>query len=61
MKQWFGTMEPEYYPTPEQYLRAMLRIGLTFDKDKPSANDFERSILLFHAAQACPKVAGQDY
>ena len=61
MKQWFGTMDPGYYPTPEQYLRAMLRIGLTFDKDKPSANDFERSILLFHADQACPKVAGQGY
>ena len=61
MKQWFGTMDPEDYPTPEQYLKAMLRIGLGFDKDKPSANDFERSILLFHADQACPKVAGQGY
>ncbi|MGL5936444.1 MAG: hypothetical protein ACRCZI_12585, partial [Cetobacterium sp.] len=61
MKQWFRTMDPEDYPTPKQYLRAMLRVGLTFDKDKPSANDYERSILLFHADQACPKVAGQDY
>ena len=61
MKQWFMSMEPEDYPTPEQYLKAVLRIGLGFDKDKPSANDFERSILLFHADQTCPKCAGQEY
>ena len=62
MKQWFGTMEPGHYPTPEQYLRAILRIGLTSDTEKPTAdNEFQRSILLFHADQACPKVAGQGY
>ena len=61
MKQWFMSMEPEDYPTPEQYLKAVLRIGLGFDKDKPSANDFERSILLFHADQTCPKCGGQEY
>ena len=61
MKEWFATLEPENYPTPEQYLKALLRIGLGFDKDKPSANDFDRAILLWHADIACPKCAGQDY
>ena len=61
MKQWFMTMEPEDYPTPERYPKAVLRIGLTFDKDKPELNAFERSILLWHAAIACPKCAGSNY
>ena len=62
MKQWFGTFEPGHFPTSEQYLRAILRIGLTSDNEKPTAdNEFQRSILLFHADKACPKVAGQGY
>lgn len=61
MKEWLATLEPENYPTPEQYLKAVLRIGLGMDKDKPSANDFDRDILLWHADIACPKCAGQDY
>ena len=62
MKQWFATMDPKDYPTPEQYLRAVLRIGLQVDKSDPSINDFDReSILLFHGDMVCPKCAGQDY
>ena len=61
MKEWFATLEPENYPTPEQYLKAVLRIGLGVDKNDPSINDFDRDILLFHADIVCPKCAGQDY
>ena len=54
-------MQPKDYPTPGQYLKAVLRIGLTFDKEDPEKGDKERSILLWHADIAVPTCAGSEF
>jgi hypothetical protein len=61
MKEWFTTMEPKDYPTPRQYLKAVLPIGLTFDKEDPSCGDKERGIFLWHADIAVPKCARSEH
>ena len=61
MKERFMTMEPIDYPTPGQCLKAVLWIGLTFDKEDPTKGDKERDILLWHADSAVPKCAGSEF
>ena len=54
------TMPAGKYPTPTQYQKVVLRIGLQEDKNDPTVNAEERSIILWHADIAVPKCAGSE-